>query len=217
MTKQKPTRESGFMIDFSELLDSPKPSLDLGDIFYMQEYAKRKHFLTAEINSSSVEDVCKAIMHYNEEDKGVDVDKRRPIMLYLDTFGGETTSGFKLIDVIQSSKTPVYIVNQCTCYSMGFLIYIVGHKRFASKNATFLMHDGSLQIGDSGSKTRDYMAFNDKVEARTKEMVLEVTNITSEMYDAKLREEWYMFADEAKELGIVDSIIGVDCELDDVI
>ena len=211
------TKENGFMINLSELLDSPKPSIDLGDVFYMQEYANRRLFLTDEIGSASVEDVCKAIMHYNIEDKDISPEERKPVILYLDTFGGEVTAGFKLIDVIQSSKTPVWIVNQCTCYSMGFLIYVVGHKRFASKNATFMMHDGSLQIGDSGSKARDYMVFNDKVEARTKEMILSVTKITPELYDSKFREEWYMFSDEAKELGIVDSIIGVDCELDDVI
>ncbi len=217
MFEKKKRSEDTYIFDFSAMLNSQQPSLDLSDIFYMQEYAKRKQFLTAEINSGSVEDVCKAIMHYNEEDKGVDLAKRKPILLYLDTFGGETTAGFKLIDVIQSSKTPVYVINQCTCYSMGFLIYIVGHKRFASKSATFLMHDGSIQLGDSGSKTRDYMRFNEEVEKRTKDMVLEKTGITAEMYDSKMREEWYMFADEAKELGIVDSIIGVDCELDDVI
>lgn len=217
MFEKKRKSEDTYIFDFSAMLNSQQPSLDLSDIFYMQEYAKRKQFLTAEINSGSVEDVCKAIMHYNEEDKGVDPAKRKPILLYLDTFGGETTAGFKLIDVIQSSKTPVYVINQCTCYSMGFLIYIVGHKRFASKSATFLMHDGSIQLGDSGSKTRDYMRFNEEVEKRTKDMVLEKTGITAEMYDSKMREEWYMFADEAKELGIVDSIIGVDCELDDVI
>lgn len=217
MFEKKRKSEDTYIFDFSAMLNSQQPSLDLSDIFYMQEYAKRKQFLTAEINSGSVEDVCKAIMHYNEEDKGVDPAQRKPILLYLDTFGGETTAGFKLIDVIQSSKTPVYVINQCTCYSMGFLIYIVGHKRFASKSATFLMHDGSIQLGDSGSKTRDYMRFNEEVEKRTKDMVLEKTGITAEMYDSKMREEWYMFADEAKELGIVDSIIGVDCELDDVI
>lgn len=217
MFEEKKKSEDTYIFDFSAMLNSQQPSLDLSDIFYMQEYVKRKQFLTAEINSGSVEDVCKAIMHYNEEDNGVDPAKRKPILLYLDTFGGETTAGFKLIDVIQSSKTPVYVINQCTCYSMGFLIYIVGHKRFASKSATFLMHDGSIQLGDSGSKTRDYMRFDEEVEKRTKDMVLEKTGITAEMYDSKMREEWYMFADEAKELGIVDSIIGVDCELDDVI
>ena len=33
----------------------------------------------------------------------------------------------------------------------------------------------------------------------------------------KLRVEWYLFADEAKEKGFVDAVIGEDCDIDDVI
>jgi hypothetical protein len=29
--------------------------------------------------------------------------------------------------------------------------------------------------------------------------------------------EWYMFADEAKELGVTNFIIGEDCDIDEVI
>ena len=39
----------------------------------------------------------------------------------------------------------------------------------------------------------------------------------SEEYDSKLRVEWYLFADEAKEKGFCDHILGVDCELDDIV
>ena len=61
------------------------------------------------------------------------------------------------------------------------------------------------------------MEFCDKFDERVKQTTLDRTNITSEMYDEKSRVEWYMFADEAKSLGVVDYIIGEDCELDDVI
>ena len=210
-------KDEGFVIDLTEILNSVKDNLDLDDYFYLKEYNERKHYITDCIESCSVEDVCKAILQYNKNDAAIPPEERQPIILYLDTPGGEVTAGMKLIDVIQASVTPVHIVNLGTCYSMGFLIYIVGHKRFASKNATFLMHDGSIDIGGSTSKTRDYIAFNDKIEARTKDLVVSSTNITPELYDEKYRREWYMFADEAKELGIVDSILGVDCGIADII
>lgn len=210
-------KDEGFVIDLTEILNSVKDNLDLDDYFYLKEYNERKHYITDCIESCSVEDVCKAILQYNKDDAAIPPEERQPIILYLDTPGGEVTAGMKLIDVIQASVTPVHIVNLGTCYSMGFLIYIVGHKRFASKNATFLMHDGSIDIGGSTSKTRDYIAFNDMIEARTKNLVISSTNITPELYDEKYRREWYMFADEAKELGIVDSILGVDCGIADII
>lgn len=210
-------KDDEFIIDLSDIVSEIKGNLGLDDYFYLKEYSERKHYITDVIDSTSVEDACKAILQYNKEDAGLDRESRKPIMIYLDTPGGEVTAGMKLIDIIQASKTPVYIVNLGTCYSMGFLIYVVGHKRFASRNATFLMHDGSIEIGGSSSKTRDYIAFNDLVEERTKSLVLAMTSISSELYDEKFRKEWYMFAQEAKELGIVDSIIGEDCEIEDVI
>ena len=61
------------------------------------------------------------------------------------------------------------------------------------------------------------MRFNSRVEERIKNYILSCGNLTSDEYDAKLRVEWYMFADEAKERGFVDYIIGVDCDIDEVI
>lgn len=85
------------------------------------------------------------------------------------------------------------------------------------KNAKFLMHDGSNFVYNSGAKAQDQMRFNSRVEERIKEYILSRGNLTSEEYDAKLRVEWYMFADEAKERGFVDYIIGIDCDIDEVI
>lgn len=61
------------------------------------------------------------------------------------------------------------------------------------------------------------MEFQKRVEARIKEYVLSRSNLSSEEYDNKLRVEWYLFADEAKERGFTDYIIGTDCEIDEMI
>ena len=79
------------------------------------------------------------------------------------------------------------------------------------------MHDGSNFVYNSGAKAQDQMRFQGKVEDRIKEYILSHSKLTQEEYDANLRVEWYMFADEAKERGFVDSIIGVDCDMDAVI
>ena len=100
---------------------------------------------------------------------------------------------------------------------MAFLIGIAGHKRFATKNAKFLMHDGSQFLYSSGAKVQDQMKFQEKVEKRIKNYVLSKSNITSKEYDSKYRIEWYLFADEAKTNGFTDYIIGEDCDIDKII
>lgn len=187
------------------------------EMFYLKDLKQRKLFLNEGIKQSTISEIVKHIMQFNREDKGVPIEERKPILLYVVSNGGEVDSGFELIDVIQNSKTPVYTINLGYQYSMGFLIGLAGHKRYATKNAKFLMHDGSNFIYDSGAKAQDRMKFDSRVEERTKEYILSRGNLTSEEYDAKFRVEWYMFADEAKERGFIDYIIGEDCDMDEVI
>lgn len=189
----------------------------IDEIFYLRDLKQRKLFLNTDIDQFSVHDIAKHIMQYNTDDKGIALDKRQPILLYITSNGGEVDSGFELIDIIQNSKTPVYTINLGYQYSMGFLIGLAGTKRFAVPNAKFLMHDGSNFIFNSGAKAQDQMEFQRRVEERVKSYILSRSRLTSEEYDSKLRVEWYLFADEAKEKGFVDYIIGVDCDLDVVI
>ena len=189
----------------------------IDELFYLQDLKQRKLFLNADIDQFSVADIVKHIMQINKEDKGLEPHQRMPIFLYVTSNGGEVDSGFELIDVIMNSKTPVYTINLGYQYSMGFLIGLSGHKRFATRNAKFLMHDGSNFVYNSGAKAQDQMEFNRKIESRIKQYVLSRSKVSEEEYDSKLRVEWYLFADEAKEKGFVDYIIGEDCDINEIV
>ena len=208
------TNNYDFEIDLSEVLGG---NVLVEEILHMNDLKARKLFLNEEINMATIEPVCKHILRYNADDKGKPVEERQPIILYLSSNGGEIYSGYQLIDVIMASKTPVYTVNLGFQLSMGFMIGLAGHKRFATPNAKYLIHDGSSVCWNSTSKVRDEMEFHNKNEERMRQFVLDRTKITPDMYDSKLRVEWYMFADEAKEVGVTDCIIGVDCDMDEVI
>lgn len=187
------------------------------DMLHLNDLKQRKLYLNEGIDKDSVMEIIQHIIRYNVEDKGKDIEKRKPILLYVTSNGGSVDAGYELIDMITASKTPVYTVNLGFQYSMGFLIGIAGHKRFAMPNAKFLHHDGYNAAYDSGSKVQDRIKFDARVDDRTKEYVLSRSNITPDEYDANLRVEWYMFADEAKQKGFVDYIIGEDCDMDAII
>ena len=203
-----------FDIEIDELL------LEAGAIdqcFYLKDLQQRKYILNQDIEQATIADLVRHILQFNREDIGIPVEERKPILIYIACNGGEVDSGFELIDVIESSKTPVYTINMGFQYSMGFLIGLAGKKRFAMQNAKFLMHDGTNYICNSGAKAQDQMKFNERTEERVKQYIMSHSNLTSEEYDSKLRVEWYMFADEAKEKGFVDYIIGVDCDIDEIV
>lgn len=208
-------REDVLGIEIS--LDEIKEGMTLDDYFYIDDLKNRKIFINDEINPYSVSDAVSNIIRFNKEDKGLPIEKRKPILLTITSNGGDVTSGFELIDVILSSKTPVYTINIGWQYSMGFLIGIAGTKRYCMRNSTFLMHDGNSAVWNSGAKAQDQMEFNKKYDDRIKSYVISRSKLTEEEYNAKLRVEWYMFPEEAKEKGFTDYIIGVDCDIDEII
>ena len=62
------------------------------------------------------------------------------------------------------------------------------------------------------------MKFFEEMEERTKQHVLKYTKRTEEFYDKHYDQEYWMYAnDKGKELGMVDYIIGEDCDLDDIL
>lgn len=201
--------------EYDELLVADRSSLE--EIILVKDMQQRKIWLHDSIDIETISGAIHNIYQYNREDADIPVEERKPILLYVASNGGSVDAGFALIDAIQTSKTPVYTINTGYWYSMGFLIGLAGKKRFAMPNATFLMHDGSNFIWTSGSKAQDQADFNRRVEARVKQYILDHSSLTSKEYDKKQRVEWYLFADEAKEKGFIDLIIGVDCDIDAIV
>jgi len=184
----------------------------------IEDFDDRRLFLNSEIDESVITTIAYHILRYNRLDKGIPVEERKPILLYLNTPGGSVVDGYGLIDTILQSKTPVYTINQALCASMGFLIFIAGSKRYTFKHGEFLMHDGSTFTYDSTAKARDRLDFETKeLEKYTKEYIIGRTKIDEDLYKEKYREEWYMMAADALKYGVCDHIIGEDCDLDEII
>jgi ATP-dependent Clp protease protease subunit len=185
------------------------------DKYYIEEVKERKLFLNNEVEEYVIGDLVRHILRYNRLDKGLPPEERKPIIIYINTPGGVVTDGYCLIDAIISSKTPVYTVNIGTAYSMGFLIFIAGHKRIAMPNSTFLCHDGSSFAWDSTNKLKDRVDFEaGEMEEHTKNFIISRTNIDSDLYEKNKRKEWYFYPEEAKRLGVATHIVGEDCDID---
>lgn len=190
----------------------------LEDIFTMEDIENRKIHLSCAIDAKSAESVVYHILRYNRMDKDIPAEERTPITIYINSNGGDVVAGYSIIDAIMASKTPVYTVNLGACYSMGFLIFIAGEKRYAMPSSTYLMHDGETIAYDSVGKVKDRMEFElVQMEGYTKKYVTSRTAITEKMYDKNYRKEWYFYPGEAKKLGVVTHIVGVDCDIDEII
>ncbi len=189
----------------------------LGDKFDIEDIEERKIFINCSIDEDVIESAVYHILRFNRMDKGLPREERKPIVLYINSPGGSVVDGYGLIDAITSSITPVYTVNQALCASMGFLIFIAGHKRYSMEHSEFLMHDGSTMGWDSTAKMKDRMEFETiQLERMTKRYIMSHTKIDEKTYDEKYRVEWYFLPDEGKEIGVVDYIVGKDCTIDEI-
>ena len=188
------------------------------DKFEMEDVDNRRLFINSEIDENIIDGAVYHILRYNRLDKDIPVNERKPIIIYINSPGGNVTDGYSLIDVMLTSKTPVYTVNLGIAYSMGFLIYIAGERRYSMPSATYLCHDGSSMAWDSMSKLKDRVEFETgQMEQHTQKYIISRTNITKEQYLENYRKEWYFYPAEAKTLGVTTHIVGEDCTLDDII
>lgn len=188
------------------------------DKYDIEDFENRRLYINDIIDNQIVDSIVYHILRYNREDKKIPAEQRKPIILYVNSNGGSVPDGYALIDAIMTSKTPVYTVNQGYCYSMGFLIFLAGSKRFSMPSATFLMHDGSTMGWDSTAKMKDRMDFEtNQVEKHTKNYIISRTTIDEKLYDEKYRTEWYMYSSEAIKYEICTHIVGNNCDIDEVI
>ena len=79
------------------------------------EHHKRDLLLSDRISQGTVKDIIKDIFEINfDDDEKEEIYKdweRKPIQLFINSYGGSVYDGLALIDVIKRSKTPVHLIN----------------------------------------------------------------------------------------------------------
>lgn len=160
-----------------------------------------------EHEDDSVDFVIKSILSINEEDK--DKLDPLPIKLYINCYGGDVYPFLGLIDVIESSITPIHTITLGTAMSCAFLVALSGHKRFAYKNSTFMYHQISTGEWGTAKNLEEDLIETKRLQKIIENHVLAKTKITkkqlSDNYNTK--NDWYMGAEEALKYHIIDQIL----------
>ena len=151
----------------------------------------------------------KQIIQWNKEDKDIPVNERKPIKLMFFSYGGALDVNYSFIDLIQKSKTPIWGINMGQSCSAACFIFMACHKRFAMPRASFLIHQGGVDGGFSGTYEQVVSAiyeYQRQIE-ELEQYILTVTKITKEQLDENFTTEWYLTAKQAVEFGVADEII----------
>ena len=178
-----------------------------------QEYISRVISL-GYIDDKSANEVIELIYEINLLDGELEPEQRQPIQLIINSPGGEVYDGFGIVDAILYSSTPVQATVLGRAMSMALVIASVCHLRVSGVNSRFMYHEGNYGGEGSGRVHRNELAEYELMEKKYDDILIENSNITQEKIDSIKGEakEWYFSAQEAKELGIIDLIIGEEIE-----
>jgi ATP-dependent Clp protease protease subunit len=177
------------------------------ELLYAEQLENRELFLAEVVDDDVIYDIAHHIIRFNREDKDVPVEQRKPIKIYINSYGGDLIAINSVISTIKLSKTPVYTYNLGKAFSAGGLLLIAGHKRFTFADSVVLIHQGSSGASGTTSQVIDQVEFQKRQEERVKAFILGATKITPEQYKDKFKEEWFFFGDESIELGVTDELI----------
>lgn len=176
---------------------------------------KNRHFiLSDDVTQSSVVNIIKEIREINrhddeQEEKVVDYE-RKPIEILVNTFGGSVYDGFGLVAEIEMSKTPIHTICNGKAMSMGFIIVAAGHKRFMNYPfATLMYHQISTFEWNDITHIKRSVEEAERLEKIYDDYVLRRTNLMRSQLDEikEKRMNWYVDAQDAKKLGIIDEVI----------
>lgn len=171
---------------------------------------ERNILLSEDINASSVKGIIEKIIDINNDDDEKEEDyknwERKPIKLFINSFGGSCYDGLALVDIIKQSKTPVHTISIGSSMSMGLWIYLAGHKRYVGEHATLMWHDVTVWVHD---KTEGLKQELNEVSRLSKMYCNEMINtsmVKQETLDDYInrKAEWYIPAEEAIKLKLAD-------------
>ena len=160
-------------------------------------------FLGEEINSVSANLVIAQLLHLESQ------DAEKDISLYINSPGGEVTSGLAILDTMNYIKPQVSTICVGMAASMAAVLLSCGAKgkRFCLPNSMVMIHQPSG--GAQGQQTEIEIAAQQIKATRTKlnKILSDVSGQPFERVEADTERDHYMTADEALSYGLIDRIV----------
>ena len=164
-----------------------KVSSDIVDVYIFDEIG------TFGINAQSFIDEIKAF-------------KNSPINLHINCVGGDVFDGMAIYNILKkrTAKTTVYI--EGIAASMGSVIALAADTVIMSENSLFMIHNawgGAMGEAKELKKTANLL---EKISNEIADIYIKKTNLPYDRVKEMMDEETWLNADEALELGFIDSI-----------
>lgn len=165
-------------------------------------FSRREIELVGEVNSESVNSLISQIRYLARE------EPKKEITIYINSPGGQVSSGLALYDVMKAVKCPIRTVCVGTAASMGAVLFAAGDQRDILPHGRVMIHDPL--VPHTGGSALSLKAVSDDL-LRTREIIGEIlsqhTGRTLEEVYEKTAADSYFYAKEAVDFGLADRII----------
>ena len=171
---------------------------------YSMLLKERIVYLGTPINDQVSNLIVAQLLYLEREDPDKDIN------LYVNSPGGVITSGLAIYDTMQLIKPDVATICVGMAASMGTVLLCAGTKgkRFALANSTIHMHQA---LGGAQGQAADIEIAAREI-LRKQEKILSIlsrhTGQPSEKIARDGDRDFYLSADEAKDYGLVDEVLG---------
>ena len=159
-------------------------------------------FLNKEINHETAGDVVAKLLYLDSIDND-------DIKIYINSPGGEVSSGFMIYDTINLIKSDVETISIGTSASMAAIILLAGTKgkRKILPHSKVMLHDLS---GGATGKYKDVLTeVNElnKLHDILFNIIKDKTCLTISQIEENLKNDFWLNSEEALKYGLVDKII----------
>ena len=159
--------------------------------------------LSDEVNSVTASLVTAQLLFLEAEDPDKD------IQLYINSPGGEVTSGLMIYDTMQYIKADVQTICMGMAASMGAFLLAAGApgKRFALPNAEIMIHQPSGGAQGQATDIRIAAEHILKLKARLNKILAERCKQSIDKIAADTERDNWMTAEDALAYGLIDHIM----------
>lgn len=160
-------------------------------------------FLSGEINTEMANAIIAQLLFLNAQ------DKEKDIAMYINSPGGQVTAGLGIYDTMNHISCDVATVCIGMAASMGAFLLSSGTKgkRYALPNAEIMIHQ---PLGGARGQATDIQIVAENIIKIKKKLATILAQNTGQNYDkviADTERDNYLDASEAKEYGLVDSVL----------
>ena len=161
---------------------------------------------TMTVNDWSAEQIIKGLFL-------LDQINNNQITIIWNSHGGDWDAGIAIYEYIRTLKSPVKMICYSRCRSMGSVIMQACKTRVLSKYTRFMIHYGTDSSEEKHAKDLEkYVDEGKKLNRMMEDIYLKRIKekhprFTKKELSEKMKYDWYMSADEALKLGLIDKVI----------